>query len=63
MYRVHRTRGIRRFIRTRVMNLPARKYITAGSSSCGWMMSEARRHRNNGPVSCAVPGIWQYLTA
>ena len=54
MNKVQRTRGIRRIIRTRVMNIPARKYVTAGSESCGRMMCEARRSRIPGPSDSAI---------
>ena len=45
MNTVQRTRGIRRIIRTRIMNTPAQKFITAGDSACGRMMYEARQRR------------------
>ena len=54
MNKVQRTRGIRRAIRTRVMNIPARKYVTAGSESCGRMMCEARRRRFPSPSDSAI---------
>ena len=54
MSKVHRIRGIRRAIRTHVMNIPARKYVTAGSESCGRMMFEARQRRIPGPSDSAI---------
>ena len=54
MNKVQRTRGIRRVIRTRVMNIPVRKYVTAGSDSCGRMMCEARQRRISGPSDSAI---------
>ena len=54
MNKVQRTRGIRRAIRDHVLNIPARKYITAGSDSCGRMMLEASRCRIPGPSDSAI---------
>ena len=54
MNKVQRTRGIRKIIRTFIMNIPTRKYITAGSDSCSRMLSEARRRRNPGPSDSAI---------
>ena len=54
MNKVQRTRGIRRAIRTRVMNIPARKYVTAGSDSCSRLMCEARQRRVPGPSDSAI---------
>ena len=54
MNKVQRTRGIRKTIRTCVMNIPARKYVTAGSESCGRMMYEASRRRIPGPSDSAI---------
>ena len=54
MNSVQRTRGIRRIIRTRVMNNPVRKYVTAGSDSCARMMFEARQRRIPGPSDSAI---------
>ena len=54
MNTVQRTRGIRRVIRTRMMNHPAQKYITAGNNACGRMMCEARRRRNPSPSDSAI---------
>ena len=76
MNKVQRTRGIRRAIRTRVMNIPARKYVTAGSDSCSRLMCEARQRRVPGPSDSAIlawarfdleceilGGFWQYTAA
>lgn len=54
MDKVQRTRGIRRAIRARVMNIPTRKYVTAGSDSCGRMMCEARQRRIPCPSNSAI---------
>ena len=54
MNKVQRTRGIRKAIQTCVMKIPARKYVTAGSNSCGRMMCEARRRRIPGPSDSAI---------
>ena len=54
MNKVQRTRGIRRAIRNHVMNIPVRKYITAGSGAWGLMMYEARRRRIPGPSDSAI---------
>ena len=54
MNTVQRTRGIRRIIRTRIMNTPAQKFITAGDSACGQMMREARQRRIPGPSDSAI---------
>ena len=54
MNTVQRTRGIRRIIRTRIMNAPAQKFITAGDSACGRMMYEARQRRIPGPSDSAI---------
>ena len=54
MSKVQRTRGIRRVIRTRVLNIPSRKYVTAGSESCSRMMFEARQRRIPGPSDSAI---------
>ena len=54
MNKVQRTKGIRRIIRTRVMNIPARKYVIAGCDSCSLMMYEARQRRIPGPSDSAI---------
>ncbi len=54
MNKVHRTGSIRRAIETRIMNRPARKYVTAGSEFCSRMMCEARRHRVPCPSDSAI---------
>lgn len=54
MNKVQRARGIHRAIRTRVMNIPARKYVTAGSDSCSRLMCEARQRRVPGPSDSAI---------
>ena len=76
MNTIQRTRGIRRIIRTRIMNTPAQKYITAGDSACGRMMYEARQRRIPGPSDSMilawakfdlnreiVSGYWQHCAA
>ena len=60
MNKVQRTRGIRRAIRPRVMNIPVRKYVTAGSDSCGRMMCEARQRMIPGPSDSAILAWAQY---
>ena len=54
MNKVQRTRGIRRAIRIRMLNIPARKYVTAGSESCTRMMFEVRQRRIPGPSDSAI---------
>ena len=54
MNTVQRTKGIRRAIRTRLMNKPVHKFVTAGSDACGRMICEARRLRNPGPSDSAI---------
>ncbi len=54
MSKVQRTRGIRRVIRTRVLNIPFRKYVIAGSESCGQLMYETRQRRIPGPSDSAI---------
>ncbi len=54
MNSVQRTRGIRKLFRTRVMNIPAQRYVTAGSESCGRMMRAARRRPVSGPSDSAI---------
>ena len=54
MNKVQRTRGIRRAIRAHMASVPARKYVIAGSNSCGRMMCEARQRRIPGPSDSAI---------
>ena len=54
MNTVYRTKGIRRIIRTRMMNRPAPKFVTAGTTACSRMMSEARQRRTPGPSDRAI---------
>ena len=54
MNTVQRTRGILRIIRTRLMNIPAQKFVTAGDSACGQMMYEARQRRIPGPSDSMI---------
>ena len=76
MNSVQRTRGIRRAVRTGILGKPVRKYVTAGSGSCGRMMLEARQRRTPGPSDSAIlawarfdldreilGGYWQYSAA
>ena len=76
MNAVQRTKGIRRIIRTGIMNRPAQKFVTAGTNACGRMMCDARRRRNPGPSDSAIlawakydlaceilSGFWQRRTA
>ena len=60
MNKVQRTRGIRRAIRTRVMNIPVRSYVAAGSDFCGRMMCEARQRMIPGPSDSAILAWAQY---
>ena len=54
MSKVQRTRGIRRVIRTRVLNIPLRKHVIAGSESCGRLMVETRQRCIPGPSDSAI---------
>ena len=54
MNKVQRTRGIRRAVRIRLMNRPAQKFVTAGSTACGRMMREARQRQTPGPSDTAI---------
>ena len=54
MSKVQRTRGIRRVIRTRVLNIPSRKHVIAGSESCGRLMVETRQRCIPGPSDSAI---------
>ena len=54
MNTIQRTRGLRRVVRTRVMNRPAQKFITAGTEACGRLMCEARQRRLPGPSDSAI---------
>ena len=54
MSKVQRTRGIRRVIRTRVLNIPFRKHVIAGSESCGRLMYETRQRSIPSPSDSAI---------
>ena len=54
MHTVQRTKGVRKAIRTRMMNRPAQRFVTAGDSACRRMMLEARQRRIPGPSDSAI---------
>ena len=60
MNTVQRTRGIRRVIRTGLMNRPTQKFIIAGDSACGQMMYEARQRQIPGPSDSAILACAKY---
>ena len=76
MNKVQRTRGIRKAIRTGLLNRPAGKYVTAGDSACSRMMFCARRRQVPCPADSAIlawaqfdlnreimGGYWQHSAA
>ena len=54
MKKVNRTKGIRRAFRTRVLNKPVQKFVTAGTCACSRMMFEARQRLYSGPSDRAI---------
>lgn len=76
MNTVQRTKGIRRALRTSLMNRSAQKFVAAGDSACWQMMHEARQRQIPCPSDSAIlawarydleceilGGYWQHRAA